>query len=104
MMKDILKAAIPSILIGVLSAVFTGSIMTARLEERIANLEKNMTRHEVALDKEAQRHESVMADLTKRTDDQERRLSRTESTLESIGGLLSEIRGDVKLLLREGKQ
>lgn len=100
MMKDILKAALAPIIIGVLSAALTTAVVVTRLEEKIAAMQRDMARHEQVLDKELQRQETTLGDLTRRTDDQERRLTRSESTLESIGAMLTEIRGDVKQILR----
>lgn len=99
MMQFIRANAMP-VIVGVLSAAVTVSVVMTRLEEQVMTMQRDMARHEQVLDKEIKRHETTLGELTKRTDDQERRLTRSESTLESIGLLLAEIRGDVKLILR----
>lgn len=102
-MMQFVKANAMPIIVGVLSAAFTATVVVTRLEEKMSVMQRDMARHEQTIEKEIQRHESSLGDLTKRTDDQERRITRSESALESISSVLLEIKGDVKLLLREGK-
>lgn len=92
-----------SVLVGVGSAATTGMVMTARLEERVSNLESQLQRHEQALDRDFGRHEQAVSDLGRRTDDQERRLAKLEGVAEATRASLTEIRADIKTLLRGTK-
>lgn len=69
------------------------------LPGRIDKLETTIDRHEKALDRDFMRHEQVVAVLSNKTDDQERRLTRLEALVGETQALLAEIRMDIKTLL-----
>lgn len=75
-----------------------------KLETRIPPLETMMQRHEKALERDFARHEQTVAALGIKTDDQEKRLTRLETLVGETQALLTEIRADVKILLRGGQQ
>lgn len=75
-----------------------------KLETRIPPLETMMQRHEKALERDFARHEQTVVALGIKTDDQEKRLTRLETLVGETQALLTEIRADVKILLRGGQQ
>ena len=81
--KDILlKFALPvfaSMVIGIGSSIIGCLIITQRMEVRVVSLERQIAKHEQALDRDFQRHEQTVALLGNKTDDQERRLTRLEA-------------------------
>ena len=79
-------------------------IIGSKLLERTNYLEEQIKRHEKALDKDFARHEASMTELSHKTDDQEKRLTRLETLVNETQVLLTEIRADVKILLRGGQQ
>lgn len=93
-----------SVVLAVGTAVISGMVMTARMEGRVSHLEIQIERHEKALDRDFARHEQTVLEIAHRTDDQEKRLSRLEALVSQTQELLSEIRSDVKILLRGGQQ
>lgn len=74
------------------------------LPGKIERLETTIDRHEKALDRDFLRHEELVRALSSKTDDQEKRLTRLETLVGETQALLSEIRTDVKILLRGGQQ
>lgn len=116
----IIASVCASLLVGALTTYYTNLMMTekltskvevleqdvrgSRLVERTAHLEKQIERHEKALDRDFARHEATVADIAHKTDDQEKRLTRLEALFTETQALLSEIRTDVKILLRGGQQ
>lgn len=91
------------VLVGIGSSAVTGAVMMTRLEERVTYLESQIQRHEKALDRDIARHESSFSTLTRRTDNQDQRLSKLEAMAEEARTSLSEIRSDIKTLLRGQK-
>lgn len=89
-----------SVLVGIGSAATTGMVMTARLEERVSNLESKIEKHEQTLGRDFTRHEQAVSYLVRRTDEQERRLAKLEGVAEETRTSLTEIRADIKTLLR----
>lgn len=79
-------------------------IIGSKLLERTNYLEEQIKRHEKALDKDFARHEVSMTELSHKTDDQEKRLTRLETLVNETQVLLTEIRADVKILLLGGQQ
>lgn len=75
-----------------------------KLGEKIPPLETMMQRHEKALERDFARHEQTVVALGVKTDDQEKRLTRLETLVGETQALLTEIRADVKILLRGGQQ
>lgn len=75
-----------------------------KLETRIPPLEAMMNRHEQSLERDFARYEHIVLSLSGKTDDQEKRLTRLETLVGETQNLLSEIRADVKILLRGGQQ
>lgn len=125
MMKQILiKFIIPALVpvcMGLGTAVITSWSMTQLLDARVSKLEAivkvheplkgkleklevTIERHEKALDRDFLRHEQIVATLATKTEDQEKRLTRLETLVGETQALLSEIRADVKILLRGGQQ
>lgn len=116
----VVASVLASVLVGFGSTVLTGKIMTEklasrvdtleehviakRLVERASNLENQIERHEKALDRDFARHEQSVLALGVKTDDQEKRLTRLETLVGETQALLTEIRTDVKILLRGGQQ
>lgn len=74
------------------------------LPGKIERLETTIDRHEKALDRDFLRHEELVRALSSKMDDQEKRLTRLETLVGETQNLLSEIRTDVKILLRGGQQ
>lgn len=79
-------------------------VIGGKLVERTGQLEEQINRHEKALDKDFARHEQTVAYISHKTDDQEKRLTRLETLVNETQVLLTEIRADVKILLRGGQQ
>lgn len=75
-----------------------------KLESRLQPLESQIERHEKALERDFARHEQTVLSLAVKTDDQEKRLTRLETLVGETQALLTEIRTDVKILLRGGQQ
>lgn len=103
LLVQILIPVLVPVLVGIGSAAVTGSVMMVRLEERVSTLERDVARHEAAMEKEMKRVEEMSTQLTRRTDDQERRLTHTETSLEGLHDDVSEIKTDVKALLHAAK-
>ncbi|MCX4310277.1 MAG: hypothetical protein OSJ28_08255 [Desulfovibrio sp.] len=109
-----------SVIVGCISAGLTMWVMTEKMDtrlelletkviggklvERTGQIESQIARHEKALDKDFARHEVSMTELSHKTDDQEKRLTRLETLVNETQVLLTEIRADVKILLRGGQQ
>lgn len=93
-----------SVAVGLGSAVIATKNMVEKLDTRVAHLEVQIERHEKALDRDFARHEATVADIAHKTDDQEKRLTRLEALFTETQAMLSEIRTDVKILLRGGQQ
>lgn len=91
------------VLVGIGSSAVTGAVIMTRLEERVTYLESQIQRHEKALERDITRHESSFSTLTHRTDNQDQRLSKLEAMAEEARTSLSEIRADIKTLLRGQK-
>ncbi len=101
--KLVLPVLVP-VAVGLGSAVIATKIMVEKLDTRVSHLEVQIERHEKALDKDFARHEVSMTELSHKTDDQEKRLTRLETLVNETQVLLTEIRADVKILLRGGQQ
>lgn len=116
----IAASIISAALVGFGSTVYTGNLLTQKLAERVSHLEKDVTqerlltrtvnleiqieRHEKALERDFARHEQTVFELSHKTEDQEKRLTRLETLVGETQRLLAEIRADVKQLLRgDGK-
>ncbi len=91
---------ITSVLVGIGSAAIMGSVLVVRLDERVSTLERDVARHEATIEKELRRMETTEASISKRTDEQERRIVLLESALERLREDVEEIKADVKSLLR----
>lgn len=102
----LLRFALPvgaSCVMGLGSAVITGLVFNERMDARVTHLEVQIQKHEKALDRDFARHDQAVTLLSSRTDDQERRLTRLETLMDEVHATLTEIRTDVKSLLREGR-
>lgn len=100
--KSFLFPLLVPVLIGIGSAAMTLTVATIRLEERMATLERNITRHETDTTKRVERHDDMLSDMARRDADQEQRLVRGESFMDAMRNDLTEIKGDVKTLIRGG--
>ena len=89
--KHILPLIIP-ILVGIGSAAITSTITTARLEERVTNIERKITDHA-----------QETAGLRTRDTEYERRISRAEALAEETQRRLADIGSDVKALIKMEK-
>lgn len=89
--KHILPLIIP-VLVGIGSAAITSTITTARLEERVSNIERKLSDHA---------QETI--DLRSRDTEYERRISRAEALAEETQRRLTEIGADVKALIKMEK-
>ena len=90
-MKYIQSVVIPllvAILVGIGSSA-TSAIYIGRMDERLSSLENTQARHE-----------GMFTTLRDRTDDHERRLAKTEATMDAVSLDLREIKADVKSLVR----
>lgn len=111
-MTDLIKAIISKFALPILAAaciglggLFTGVLRaTAQLDARLAHVETQIERHEKALEKDFSRHEQLMSEIVHRTEDQEKRITLLEAISVQTQQHLSEIRSDVKILLRGGQQ
>ncbi len=109
------------LVVGLGSAVISAQVMLGRLDARVGAvesltprveklehtlppLEVQISRHEKALEKDFARHEQTVSDISHKTDDQEKRLTRLEALFNHTLKTLDEIRTDVKILLRGGQQ
>lgn len=102
----LLRSAAPvlaSCLLGLGSAVITSMMFNERIDGRVRHLEVQIEKHEKALERDFNRHEQAVSSLASRTDEQERRLTRLETLMDEVHSTLTEIRTDVKSLLRERK-
>ena len=91
-MKYIQSVVIPllvAILVGIGSSAVTSAIYIGRMDERLSSLENTQARHE-----------GMFKTLRDRTDDHERRLAKTEATMDAVSLDLREIKADVKSLVR----
>ena len=91
-MKYIQSVIIPllvAILVGIGSSAVTSAIYIGRMDERLSSLENTQARHE-----------GMFTTLRDRTDDPERRLAKTEATMDAVSLDLREIKADVKSLVR----
>ena len=91
-MKYIQSVVIPllvAILVGIGSSAVTSAIYIGRMDERLSSLENTQARHE-----------GMFTTLRDRTDDRERRLAKTEATMDAVSLDLREIKADVKSLVR----
>lgn len=91
-MKYIQSVIIPllvAILVGIGSSAVTSAIYIGRMDERLSSLENTQARHE-----------GMFTTLRDRTDDHERRLAKTEATMDAVSLDLREIKADVKSLVR----
>lgn len=79
-----------SILVGIGSAAIATKVTIAHIEERLATLERS-----------TERNASDISEARKKENDFERRISRSEATLESINSRLAEINSDVKAMLKK---
>ena len=91
------------VIVGIGSAIIATLITTERLEGRLTHVEDQIQRHERVIEKEFSRHEQNTKILSEKTDDQEKRLTRQEAIVGETQKMLSEIRSDIKTLLRERK-
>lgn len=92
MRRHIVPLLVP-VLVGIGSAAITSTITTARLEERVSTL-----------DREVEASIRTTDALRLRDNDYERRISRTEAFMENMNTRVMEVSSDVKLLLqRSGK-
>ena len=85
-MKYIQSVIIPllvAILVGIGSSAVTSAIYIGRMDENTQA-----------------RHEGMFTTLRDRTDDHERRLAKTEATMDAVSLDLREIKADVKSLVR----
>lgn len=101
--EALLRFAVPvgaAIIVGIGSAFASMWLLTGKLESRVEQLEIQIERHEKALDRDFIRHEQIVASLSNKTEDQERRLTRVEALVNEVQRTLAEIRSDIKTLLR----
>ena len=106
-----------SMILGLGSAALTGWVMVQLLDSRVTiletkvkeqspltgkvdKLETTIERHEKALDRDFLRHEQIVAGLSVKTEDQEKRLTRVEALVGEVQATLKEIQMDIKTLLR----
>lgn len=74
-------------------AYISSSIQKARMEEKIATLQRDQARHELEKGQEITR-------LAANADDHGQRIIRLETNLDAIQSTLKEVRADIKTLLR----
>lgn len=119
LIKFILPILVP-VFVGLGSAVISSTIMNEKLDERVVHLERSVNeekllqrtsnlevaieRHERALERDFSRHDQMVLELGRKTEDQERRLTRLETLVGETQRLLSEISADVKTLLKGSRR
>lgn len=89
-----------AVLVGIGSAALTGWTMMVRIEGRLAALERDVARHETTIKEDLKRMEGASVQNAQRTDDQERRLTHLETVLSGLRDDFSEVRSDIKSLLK----
>lgn len=89
-----------AVLVGIGSAALTGWTMMIRIEGRLDVLERDVARHETTIKEDLRRMEGASVQNAQRTDDQERRLTHLETVLSGLRDDFSEIRADIKSLLK----
>lgn len=90
-------SAVVSVAICVGSALGTSTLLTARMDERVTYIREQSRKHEQEKQHEFERHADTLRD-------HDQRLARLEALTGSLQETLSEIRSDVKILLRGGQQ
>ena len=88
-MKYIQSVVIPLLVAILVGIAVTSAIYIGRMDERLSSLENTQARHE-----------GMFTTLRDRTDDHERRLAKTEATMDAVSLDLREIKADVKSLVR----
>lgn len=96
--------AIGGVIWGGLASINDLGAGMGKLDGRLAHVEQQIDKHEKALDRDFARHERTVLEISHRTDDQEKRITRLEAMMAQVQQLLNEIRADVKILLRGGQQ
>lgn len=86
-------SVLTSLLITIGGAYLSSKVQSALMEERIATLQRDMARHE--MDKSEQ-----IAHNRARADDHEQRIIRLEANFSTIQETLSEMKSDIKILIR----
>lgn len=99
---QIVGGMVLSILVGIGSAAVTSTNMITRIEERVIALEKDVKRHEATLEKDLKRLEGEDTLVKQQAKDHERRISTLESIIVVFRDDLTEIKQDVKIILRGG--
>lgn len=84
------------LLISVSGAYLSNQLAVARMDERIASIKENNARHEM------ERGRDIQVLLTSR-EDHAQRIIRLEASLDAIHVMLSEMKGDLKSLLKGEK-
>lgn len=97
---QVIAGVIVAGMIGIGGGIWRGYDLLTTMEMEIKTIKSNVARHEGIIEKDMKRLESVDTIVTQRTEDHERRLSRLESTLDSIRHDIGEMKQDVKILLR----
>lgn len=102
----IVRVAIPvvtSCLIGLCSAVISGIIFNERIDARVSHLEHEIQKYNDSFTREVERQSKMIQNNSTHMEDHERRITRLETLMDSVNVTVSEIRTDVKQLLREVK-
>lgn len=101
---QVVTGVVIAVLVGIGSAALTGWAMMIRIEGRLAVLERDVARHETTIKEDLKRVEGASAQNAQRTDDQERRLTHLETVLSGLRDDFSEVRADIKSLLKATAQ
>lgn len=84
------------LVISVASAYLSNQLAVARMDERIASIKENNARHEM------ERGHDIQILLASR-EDHAQRIVRLEASLDAIHVMLSEMKADIKLLIKDGR-
>lgn len=87
---------VASLIISLAGAYFSNQLAMARMDERIASIRENNARHELERGQDIQR-------LLASRDDHAQRIIRLEASLDAIHVMLSEMKTDLKALLKGDK-
>lgn len=88
---------------GIASGIIFYMIFVERIDGRVRNLESQIVKHEKRLEKDFTKHDDVVSSFVSRIEGHERRLTRMETLMDGVNATLSEIRSDVKMILRGQK-
>lgn len=89
------------VLVGVGSAAITALVYFVRIEDRVAILERDVSRHEESIEKDMRRLENLTLKHDQHDNEQDKRLTQFETALGGMREDVREMKADIKQILRE---